>query len=320
MLHPWPDLEVEDLDVSLRVNTDRMTSAATIHPGPGRGLRGAALERSAATTRESTSVGAWGKAGAVGIDRAWTECGLSRGGNRGRTNFGKLARRSTIDNVSQRTRRDARAGVVAKAVSGPCPRLPAPSTNGAARSANRRVAIIEGAKRSGADTHRWERVHIAGSKYERDGRAIAHFSDNRIDTINLLLQKLLGATFRFHKMLMKNSTSCPVCWWIWRPSTLCGRSRKIAVRSACAPMARSILATHSDIAPLLLVEAGYFGCPVDSTRRFAIPDIVEHGRAGGCSTTRSIPQHSSQRWPGCSRPVKTMPPGARRPGRRRTNP
>jgi glycosyltransferase involved in cell wall biosynthesis len=38
--------------------------------------------------------------------------------------------------------------------------------------------------------------------------------------------------------------------------------------------------TLSDIAPLLLVEAGYFGCPAISTRRFAIPELVEDGRTG----------------------------------------
>ena len=38
--------------------------------------------------------------------------------------------------------------------------------------------------------------------------------------------------------------------------------------------------TRSDIAPLLLVEAGYFGLPVISSRRFAIPEIVEHGVTG----------------------------------------
>jgi glycosyltransferase involved in cell wall biosynthesis len=31
---------------------------------------------------------------------------------------------------------------------------------------------------------------------------------------------------------------------------------------------------------LLFVEAGYFGCPVISTRRFAIPEIVEDGSTG----------------------------------------
>ena len=38
--------------------------------------------------------------------------------------------------------------------------------------------------------------------------------------------------------------------------------------------------TRSDITPLTLVEAGYFGCPVVSTRRFAIPEIVEDGTTG----------------------------------------
>lgn len=34
--------------------------------------------------------------------------------------------------------------------------------------------------------------------------------------------------------------------------------------------------TSSDIAPLILVEAGYFGCPAVSVRKFAIPELVEH--------------------------------------------
>lgn len=38
--------------------------------------------------------------------------------------------------------------------------------------------------------------------------------------------------------------------------------------------------TRSDIAPLLAVEAAYFGCPVISSRRFAIPEIVDDGRTG----------------------------------------
>ena len=38
--------------------------------------------------------------------------------------------------------------------------------------------------------------------------------------------------------------------------------------------------TRSDIAPLLAVEAGYFGCPVISSRRFAIPEIVADGETG----------------------------------------
>lgn len=38
--------------------------------------------------------------------------------------------------------------------------------------------------------------------------------------------------------------------------------------------------TKSDIAPLLISEAGYFGCPLISSRRFAIPELVDDGRTG----------------------------------------
>ena len=38
--------------------------------------------------------------------------------------------------------------------------------------------------------------------------------------------------------------------------------------------------TKSDIAPLLIIEAGYSGCPVISSRRFAIPELVDDGRTG----------------------------------------
>jgi glycosyltransferase involved in cell wall biosynthesis len=38
--------------------------------------------------------------------------------------------------------------------------------------------------------------------------------------------------------------------------------------------------TQSDIAPLVVVEAGYFGCPAISSRRFALPELVDHGRTG----------------------------------------
>jgi glycosyltransferase involved in cell wall biosynthesis len=38
--------------------------------------------------------------------------------------------------------------------------------------------------------------------------------------------------------------------------------------------------TRSDIAPLLLVEAAYFGCPAISSRRFAIPELVQDGVSG----------------------------------------
>jgi len=39
-------------------------------------------------------------------------------------------------------------------------------------------------------------------------------------------------------------------------------------------------ATMSDISPLLLIEAGYVGCPVISSRKFAIPELIDDGRTG----------------------------------------
>jgi glycosyltransferase involved in cell wall biosynthesis len=38
--------------------------------------------------------------------------------------------------------------------------------------------------------------------------------------------------------------------------------------------------TKSDISPLLLVEAAYLGCPVISSRHFAIPELVDDQRTG----------------------------------------
>lgn len=38
--------------------------------------------------------------------------------------------------------------------------------------------------------------------------------------------------------------------------------------------------TSRDMSPLVLVEAAGFGCPAISSRAFAIPEIVEHGRTG----------------------------------------
>lgn len=38
--------------------------------------------------------------------------------------------------------------------------------------------------------------------------------------------------------------------------------------------------SRSDTAPVLLIEAAYFGCPVVSSRRFAIPEIVDDARTG----------------------------------------
>lgn len=38
--------------------------------------------------------------------------------------------------------------------------------------------------------------------------------------------------------------------------------------------------TRSDIAPLIVVESGYLGCPAISSRRFAIPELINDGRTG----------------------------------------
>jgi glycosyltransferase involved in cell wall biosynthesis len=38
--------------------------------------------------------------------------------------------------------------------------------------------------------------------------------------------------------------------------------------------------TSSDISPLIIVEAGYFGCPAISVRKFAIPTLVDHEVTG----------------------------------------
>jgi glycosyltransferase involved in cell wall biosynthesis len=56
--------------------------------------------------------------------------------------------------------------------------------------------------------------------------------------------------------------------------------------------------TRSDIAPLLLVEAGYLGCPVISSRRFGIPELVEDGRTGLLLDDPSQPAMvaSAMRW------------------------
>ena len=51
-------------------------------------------------------------------------------------------------------------------------------------------------------------------------------------------------------------------------------------RDILAGVRAVVSSTNSDICPLLFVEAGYFGCPVVSTRRFAIPEIVDHGKTG----------------------------------------
>jgi glycosyltransferase involved in cell wall biosynthesis len=38
--------------------------------------------------------------------------------------------------------------------------------------------------------------------------------------------------------------------------------------------------TRSDIAPLIVIESGYLGCPTISSRSFAIPELIDHARTG----------------------------------------
>ena len=38
--------------------------------------------------------------------------------------------------------------------------------------------------------------------------------------------------------------------------------------------------TNSDVSPLIIVEAGYFGCPAISVRSFAIPELIDHEVTG----------------------------------------
>jgi glycosyltransferase involved in cell wall biosynthesis len=38
--------------------------------------------------------------------------------------------------------------------------------------------------------------------------------------------------------------------------------------------------TNSDISPLIIIEAGLFGCPAIASNRFAIPELVDHGASG----------------------------------------
>jgi glycosyltransferase involved in cell wall biosynthesis len=55
---------------------------------------------------------------------------------------------------------------------------------------------------------------------------------------------------------------------------------KEKLRSILARIRGIVHPTLADIAPLLLVEAGYFGCPSISSRISAIPEIVEDGKTG----------------------------------------
>lgn len=41
-----------------------------------------------------------------------------------------------------------------------------------------------------------------------------------------------------------------------------------------------VLPTRGDVSPLIIAEAGYFGCPAIASRRFAIPELVLDGATG----------------------------------------
>ena len=60
-----------------------------------------------------------------------------------------------------------------------------------------------------------------------------------------------------------------------------GDSRRVSTFPANSGGARALVnATRCDICPVLFIEAGYVGCPVISTRKFAIPEIIDDGRTG----------------------------------------
>lgn len=53
-------------------------------------------------------------------------------------------------------------------------------------------------------------------------------------------------------------------------------------------------ATKSDTAPVLIIEAGYFGCPVISSRKYAIPELVDNGQNGILLDDPSSPRAVTQ--------------------------
>ena len=57
-------------------------------------------------------------------------------------------------------------------------------------------------------------------------------------------------------------------------------SERERLRSMLAKARAIVHPTLSDVAPLILVEAAYFGCPAISSRRFAIPELVDDERTG----------------------------------------
>jgi glycosyltransferase involved in cell wall biosynthesis len=51
-------------------------------------------------------------------------------------------------------------------------------------------------------------------------------------------------------------------------------------RKTLAAASALVHPTDSDISPLIVIEAGYFGCPAIASNRFAIPELVDHGVSG----------------------------------------
>jgi glycosyltransferase involved in cell wall biosynthesis len=51
-----------------------------------------------------------------------------------------------------------------------------------------------------------------------------------------------------------------------------------------------VLPTAADVNPLVVLEAGYFGCPTVSVRRFGIPDLVADGDTGALVDDPATPE------------------------------
>jgi glycosyltransferase involved in cell wall biosynthesis len=56
--------------------------------------------------------------------------------------------------------------------------------------------------------------------------------------------------------------------------------QEAALRQILAQSLALVHPTKSDISPLIVIEAAYFGCPAIASDRFAIPELVEHGATG----------------------------------------
>jgi len=53
-----------------------------------------------------------------------------------------------------------------------------------------------------------------------------------------------------------------------------------AFRNILAAARALVHPTNSDVSPLIIIEAGYFGCPAIASNRFAIPELVDHSVSG----------------------------------------